>query len=239
MTSHARALAERLASELRTLVRDRLRALVVFGSHAADASVGDGAPVHTLAVLRGLSVRDLEGLAARCAGWRREGLATPLVIGEHEFARSLDAFPIEFGAVMANYEVVTGDDPFTGLSIDAADLRRACEVQVRSHLLHLREGYLEAGGSPAAIGHLVTSSAAPLRSLLANVARLTGDPAHAVEALAARGAHLTGSPAGVFRDVLARTVPGTPAGDTARLFPEYLEAVERLAAVVDDWTQPA
>ena len=56
---------------------------------------------------------------------------------------SLDAFPLEFGAILADHAVVSGASPFDGLTVDAADLRRACEVQARSHLLHLREGYIE------------------------------------------------------------------------------------------------
>ena len=37
----------------------------------------------------------------------------------------------------------------------AADLRRACEVQARSHLLHLREGYLETRGRADALSDLI------------------------------------------------------------------------------------
>ena len=39
----------------------------------------------------------------------------------------------------------------TALTVDPADLRRACEVQARSHLLHLREGYLETRGRADAL----------------------------------------------------------------------------------------
>src|SRR5690242_21130273 len=38
--------------------------------------------------------------------------------------------------------------PYTTLfrsEVDPADLRRACEVEARGHLLHLREGYIAAG----------------------------------------------------------------------------------------------
>ena len=67
--------------------------------------------------------------------------ATPLLLAAHEFGRSLDAFPFEFGAILADHVVVSGSDPFDGPPRRPADLRRACEVQARSHLLHLREGF--------------------------------------------------------------------------------------------------
>src|SRR6185295_16401084 len=93
------------------------------------------------------------------------------------FERSLDAFPLEFGAIIADHAVVAGRDPFEGLAIEPADLRRACEVQARSHLLHLREGFLETQGRGDAIAVLVVRSAAPFAALLGSLARLQGlDP---------------------------------------------------------------
>ena len=68
-----------------------------------------------------------------------------------EFARSLDAFPVEFGEIIDTHETLFGDDPFAGLSVAPADLRRACEGQTRSLLLHLREDYMEAAGDGRAI----------------------------------------------------------------------------------------
>ena len=85
---------------------------------------------------------------------------------------------MEFGAILADHAVVSGRDPFDGLRVDAADLRRACEVQVRSHLLHLREGYIETRGRGDAIAELVADSAAPLAGLVKSVARLLGSPTH-------------------------------------------------------------
>lgn len=237
MSPHARQLADRLAADLRTVVAERLRSVVVYGPHAGDDGAGGDRAVHALALVRGLGFPDLEALARLVPAWSRAGLATPLVIDESEFARSFDAFPIEFGAIVARYERVTGDDPFDGLRVDPADLRRACEVQVRSHLLHLREGFLETGGDPGAIGALVANSAAPLVTLLANLARLAGEPAAQPEALAALADRWTGSTSAVFHDVVAPTGTGVPAADAARLFPAYLAGVERLTAYVDRWSR--
>ena len=63
---------------------------------------------------------------------------------------------------------MAGHDPFAGLRIDAADLRHACEVKARGHLLHLREGYLEAHGRSDAVAELIGDSAPALAALLAH-----------------------------------------------------------------------
>ena len=155
-------------------------------------------------MIAGLGFADLEGLARAADGWRREGLATPVLIDAAEVTASLDAFPIEFGGIMASYAGRrTAATRSMGLRSIPPTLRRACEVQVRSHLLHLREGYLETAGDPAAIGRLVSHSAAPLLLLLANLARLAGEPSAGPQQLAAFGARIRSSPASVFAEVLA------------------------------------
>jgi hypothetical protein len=225
--------AHRLAGDLRTVFAERLLALVLYGSHASRDAQGAGEePVETMALVERLDLADLEACARLHGPWRRSGLATPLVLTVGDFERSLDAFPLELGAIMTRHEVIVGSDPFAGLSVRADDLRRACEVQARSHVLHLREGFIEAGGDPAAIGRLVARSAGALRALLANIAALDGQPADGIGALAHGAALLTGAPAGVLAEVLALAT-GAPAADAARLFPPYLAAMERLVRAID------
>ena len=165
-----------LEQELREVFGRRMRSLVVYG-HAGGVTP---APISTLVLVDSLTPDDLRSCAARTAGWQRRGLATPLLITAGEFGRSLDAFPLEFGAIIADHTVVSGDDPFAGLRVGAADLRHACEVKARGHLLHLREGYLEAHGRSDAVAELIAESAAALAALVRTVARLLGgepDPA--------------------------------------------------------------
>ena len=91
--------------------------------------------------------------------------------------RSLDAFPAEFGAILsATIACCTAPIRSTASSVDPTDLRRACEVEARGHLLHLREGFLECGGRPDAVSRLVDVSAPALRALLVNLTRLDGTP---------------------------------------------------------------
>lgn len=233
MTPDARRLAEQLAADLREILQARLCALVVFGSHAS-GSPGPGDPVHTLALVEALEFSDLEACARRGSTWRRRGLAAPVLLPVEEFARSLDAFPIEFGAIIAHHAPVYGSDPFEGLAVRADDLRRACEVQVRSHLLHLREGYLESGGEPSGIERLVRNSAAPLLTLLTNLAAL--EETRSSPALGPFIERAAGDAAPALRDVLALAHDQLPTTDAARLFPSYLAATERLAAYVDRWS---
>src|SRR5262245_29502764 len=196
-----------LDGELREIFGGRLRSLVVY------APAASGAPTPTLAVVDGLTANDLRTCAARAGSWHDRELATPLLLEAGEFARSLDAFPLEFGAILADHAVVSGANPFEGCRVDPADLRRACEVQARSHLLHLREGFIEAEGRGDAIAALILRSAAPLAALINSVRRL--DAANHDDPVLTRIARLSAS-------------SPLPSDEARRLFPAYLAAIEAL-----------
>jgi hypothetical protein len=218
-----------LDRDLRAIFGDRLRSLVVYAAIAGDDRTS------TLAVVDGLSGEDLRACVGQVDAWDDAGLGTPLFVATHEFERSLDAFPFEFGAILADHAVVSGADPFAGLRVDPAYLRQACEVQARSHLLHLREGFLETRGRGDALAELMLRSAAPLVALLQSVARLEGMTA-AADTAAALVEQRTGIPSGSLARIAQLTGRKDLSSDEARrLFPGYLDAVQRLTAFVDRW----
>jgi hypothetical protein len=230
---------EHLVSALRGVFRDRLRSIVAYGSQIDDAGrpVSDHADsLSCLALVTSLTVSDLESCAALSRGWQRQGIATPLLLPEHEFRRSLDAFPLEYVEIIRAHEVLFGANPFDGVSIERADLRRACEAQIKSHLVHLREGFIEAGGTPRGVSDLVTASAPAFGALLRNIARLNGSTERDRASATREGARAAQLPEGVASDILALERPSAvKATDAARLFPEYLAAAEQLARYVDTW----
>src|SRR5262245_13645294 len=103
--------------DLRRIFVDRLVAVVAYGWRR-------NGPMPTLALVQSLSLDDLNSCASLSASWRRSGAATPLLITRADFARSLDAFPIEYGEILDHHDIVFGDDPFQGLSISREDRRR-------------------------------------------------------------------------------------------------------------------
>jgi hypothetical protein len=221
----ATAVAERTG----TLLSD-LRSLIAYGD------LTDSDPLTCLALVRSLDTIDLDACARVAHAWHRQGLATPLILPEHEFRRSLDAFPLEYSEMLRAHAHVYGENAFDGIVIAPDDLRRACERQVKSHLLHVREEYIEATGRPQAVAALVEASAPGFASLLRHVARLHGASASDRSAATLEGARAAQLPDTLIAAVLALERPGGVTSiDPARLFPEYLAAVEQLAAFVDRW----
>jgi len=240
---HIPEAAVTLERELRGIFGGRMQSFVLYGPRPDDehshASHGhDGAiAVHTMAIVDALSAEDLRACSGRMAAWQEAGLAAPLLVGAHEFGRSLDAFPFEFGAILSDHLVVSGANPFEGLSVDAADMRRACEVQARGHLLHLRQGYLETCGRGDALAVLIVRSAPACAALVMSVARLDGGATSNEAGAAARAVERRLQLAApTMSDVVALTnVAEISSVDAERLFPPYLEAIERLVAYIDGW----
>ena len=170
------------------------------------------------------------------AAWHEAGLATPLLVASREFDQSLDAFPLEFGAILADHALVSGVNPFEKSTVEPADIRRAVEVQARSHLLHLREGYLETRGRADALSLLIVQSAPPFAALLMSLARLDGRPSDDPAGAARHAERLLGVPGGSISEVAALVGGDDMSSQQAeQLFPAYLDAVENLVAYVDGW----
>jgi hypothetical protein len=234
-----------LEHELRDIFSGRLQSLVAYGIRASTSPAaadvhhsahGATRPTQTLAIVETLTGADLKACAEHVTRWHDAGLATPLLLVAKELERFLDAFPLEFGAILADHVLVAGRDPFDGLRVDSGEMRRSCEVQARSHLLHLREGFLETRGRADALALLIVRSAAPFAALLASLARLQGR-APADPAAAGRHAERTLElPPGVVTDVVKLAhVTEISSAEASRIFPAYLDAAERLATYVDGW----
>jgi hypothetical protein len=244
---HSNAI-QMLERELRDIFGTRLQSLVIYGqrTHPGHDAHGDqhgghshdAAPTHTLAMVDSMTADDLRGCAVRVDAWHDAGLATPLLIADHEFAQSLDAFPLEFGAILADHVVVAGLNPFASLAVDPADVRRACEVQARSHLLHLREGFLETRGRADALSLLIVRSAAAFAALVTSIARLEG---HNGDGAASAARHLErtlGTPNSAVVEITKLAgARDLASADAERLFGPYLEAMERIVSYVDGWTR--
>lgn len=224
---------EMLARDLERVFGQRLRSFVAYRGHHAEG------PLQSCAIVDGLHFADLTACLPLSDGWHRHHLAVPLLLSADELRRTLDAFPLEYATIVADHEVIRGADAFANLTIPAADLRRACEAQAKSHLVHLREGFLESHGEVRAIARLVALSATPLRALLTSLARLLHVSGPFDDrALAAFADARLDVPGGVVRDVFAAAgAQASTIVDPSGLLARYLEAAQKLWAFVDDWPQ--
>ena len=228
-----RAALGSLASDLHRIFGNRLYSVCAYGRITHDED-----DVQSIALVDQLAFDDLAACVPLARDWDRQGLAVPLILERDEFSRTLDVFPVEYGEIIANHLLVFGDDPFEGLTVAEADLRRGCELQAKSHLIHLREGFLESRGEPRAVMGLIGASAAGFTRLLTNLVALVSPRAASASDhdLAEAAEEHLGVPADLIREVLSAEREGrSTIADPTALLARYISAVERLWQFVDMW----
>jgi hypothetical protein len=215
---------EHLAADLARVFDSRFVALIAYGSRTGAAFA------------REVTAADFEALAVLVPTWHKEGLATPLIMTPGEFTRSLDAFPLEYQAMIDDHVLVAGTNPFANVRVNADDLRRACEVQAKAHLIHLRQGWLEAEGHGSRLGDLIERSSVPFRVLLTNIARFSGAACTTTDDLVAFAEHSVGMPGELVRGVLGAAAAARRQGTVLPGgFPAYVDAADRLWTYIDAW----
>lgn len=236
LTPRQRAATETLVADLARVFGARLRSVVAYGTSPA----ADDRPLHGLALVESLTFDDLQKLIPLAVGWHKLALAVPLILPHHEFLRTLDAFPLEYGNIIASHVVLAGENPFADARVSDADRRRGCEREAKSHVIHLREGFIETGGDARRVVDLIAASAAPFRTVLENIIRLErgaetwsgGDD----DELAREAADVIGIPSALVAEVLAATRGSSTIADPSALVARYLDASERVWRFVDGWT---
>jgi hypothetical protein len=232
--SGQRAAADDLVRDLRRIFGGALTSVVAYWSAAPD---DDDERLHMLVLVERLTFEDLAACVPLVEGWHRRGLAAPFILARDEFRRSLDVFPLEYGEIIRQHVLVAGEPPFAGASVDDADVRRACELQAKSHLIHLREGFLERGMESRWVAGLIAASVPSFRVLLRNIARLSaanGPTPASDDELAAWVQRHTGVDASVIHGVL-RSGNTNAIADPTALLSRYIAASERIWEYVDSW----
>jgi hypothetical protein len=211
----ARMSLETFAQQVAQVLDSRLATLLLYGSAARATRAGSA--MNTLLLVDQADAELFARLAAPVRRWVDAGHPPPLILTEREWRESADAFPIEYEDIREAHRVLAGRDPWNGIRVQPAHVRRQLEHELKGKLVHLRQAYAADWNSPKRLAEIVRGTRAGFLTMLRAVLRLAGRPVPtAPEALVRDAAALIGFPA----DALAE-----PAA--------YLDAVTRTAEYVN------
>ena len=231
-----RGALDALVTDLSAAFGVRLSSIVAYDLDRANR----GGELHTLALVEHLTADDLRPLVPLARGWERRRLAVPLILTRDELVRTLDVFPLEYGTIIASHVLVFGRDPFAGMQVSDTDWRRGCELQAKSHLIHLREAFLQTEGDARRVAQLIRASIPAFRAVIGNIVRLERGHEWRVnvyddEHLAGEAEQIIGVPSTRVIEVLRAADGVGTVADPSLFLARYVEVSERIWQFVDRW----
>ena len=172
--------------------------------------------------------------------WSKEQIMVPLFLTEEELHMSAAVFPLEFLEIQEQHRVLGGRDPFIGFHVKTDRLRDAVVQGFASHLVRLRQRYVEGGGGDEATTILLPLSITSILPLLRGVQRLLGRPplAHSDAVISDVAEQLKLDLQGLLDVWLLKRGQISPGPhEVPRLFDRYLEGVTRLTRTVEQLSQ--
>jgi predicted nucleotidyltransferase len=211
-------------------------AAVLYGSGARGEYLAGVSDINLLVVSQSLGPETLRRLSGALQGLWRQHQRPPLLVDRAEWERATDVFPIEITDMLRNREVLRGEDPVKGLTVDPADLRRMLEHELRGKLLRLRQIYALHSADPRALGEAGVHTAASVAALFRAALALHGRevPRSTPACLTAAGTAL-GIPTSPLADLWRLRGAKDPACPPAT-FEGYLSAVAAAVRVIDQFT---
>lgn len=168
--------------------------------------------------------------------WGKEQIVVPLFLTEEELHLSAAVFPLEFLEIQEQHRVLGGRDPFIGFHVKTDRLKEAVVQGFTTHVLRLRQRYVEGGGSDDATTILLPLSITSTIPLLRGVQRLLGRPplSHSDAVISDVAEQLKLDLQGLMDALLLKRGQISPGPhEVPRLFDRYLHAATGLTRAVE------
>jgi predicted nucleotidyltransferase len=226
---------QELVDRLKHSHRERLLAVILYGSAATGEHTEHFSDLNVLCVLSRITPAELADSAPIFEWWRSLGNPSPLLLSEQELRTSTDCFSIEFQDMKERRRVLYGTDLIQDLVIEKTFYRAQVEMELRSKLLRLRQKAADILLNKAALLRLMIDSVPNFLVLARHALLVSGLPSGSrkreiVRHLPDIGADST--PFDTLLDLRDQTKLAKDV-DPEALFASYLQQIEELVHHVD------
>ena len=219
---------------------EQMEGLLLYGSAVRGEFLPGRSNLNILLLVSSYDSAVLKQYSALHRRWSKEQIIVPLFLTEEELHLSAAVFPLEFLEIQEQHRVLGGRDPFIGFHVKTDRLRDAVVQGFASHLVRLRQRYVEGGGGDEATTILLPLSITSILPLLRGVQRLLGRPplAHSDAVISDVAEQLKLDLQGLLDVWLLKRGQISPGPhEVPRLFDRYLEGVTRLTRTVEQLSQ--
>jgi hypothetical protein len=219
---------------------DQLEGMLLYGSAVRGEFLPGRSNLNILLLVSSYDSALLKQYGSLHRQWSKEQIVVPLFLTEEELRTSAAVFPLEFLEIQEQHRVLGGRDPFIGFHVKTDRLREAVVQGLTSHLLRLRQRYVEGGGSDDATMILLPLSITSTLPLLRGVQRLLGRPVLSQSDAVIKDVaeQLTLDLQGLLDALLLKRGQISPGPhEVPRLFDRYLRAATVLTRAVERLSQ--
>ena len=226
--------------EVNRVFGEQLEGMVLYGSAVRGEFLLGRSNLNILLLVSSYDSAVLKRYSALHRRWGKEQIVVPLFLTEEELHLSAAVFPLEFLEIQEQHRVLDGRDPFIGFHVKTDRLRDAVVQGLTSHVLRLRQRYVEGGGSDEATMILLPLSITSIVPLLRGVQRLLGRPplSHSDAVISDVGEQLKLDLQGLLDVWLLKRGQISPGPhEVPRLFDRYLHSTISVTRAVEQLPQ--
>jgi len=221
--------------EVRGVFGGQLEGMLLYGSAVRGEFLPGRSNLNILLLVSSYDSAALKQYSALHRRWSKEQIVVPLFLTEEELQLSAAVFPLEFLEIQEQHRVLSGRDPFIGFHVKTDRMREAVVQGLTSHVLRLRQRYVEGDGGDDATIMLLPLAITSTVPLLRGVQRLLGRPAlsYSDAVIADVAEQLKLDLQGLLDALLLKRGQISPGPrEVPRLFDRYLQAATQLARAV-------
>src|SRR5689334_14550652 len=111
------AIIARLSESIRAAFGNDLISLILYCSAACDDFIAGRYDLNYAIVLERVSFAHLQSLNQQMSGWRKQGMAMPLLFDRGFLASASDVFPMELLDIQAQHRVLYGEEIVAALRV--------------------------------------------------------------------------------------------------------------------------
>jgi hypothetical protein len=193
--------------------------------------------VNSVIVLHNMDLKFIKFLAPLGKKYGKKKIAAPLVMTPEYIGTSLDAFPVEFLDFKLIHKTVYGPDIFAALEIAGAPLRLQVEREIKTKLIHVRQGYISSLGKKEHLSAVLVRSFTGSMALFRAILTLLGKtpPVARAEVVSLLGS-ASAIDTEIFRNLLSlKAGLIRPSEHELRtLFERYYRALESVEKIIDE-----
>jgi len=150
-----------------------LRAIVLYGS-GAEGKLRPTSDVNVLLLLSGFDQQKADQFRDPLRTAHSAILLRVMFLLESELRPAMAAFAVKFGDIIRRRQVLYGDDPFVGISVQREDSIVRLKQTLLNLTLRLRETYVARGLREEQLVKVIADVAGPLRSCAGTLLELEG-----------------------------------------------------------------